>query len=66
MFRGRLLVFEFVLFIVLWVSSSVAMGLFIPHLKAEHVKRVLYGFGVAVAGLIVVAGILGTIVIVFD
>ena len=41
MFRGRVLVFEIVLFIAFWIGSAIAMGLFIPHLKAEHIKRAL-------------------------
>lgn len=66
MFRGRLLPFEFALFIVFWISSSIALGLFIPHLKAEQVKRAIYGFGIAIAGFTIVLAILGTIVVVFD
>lgn len=66
MIRGRLLPFEIVLFIFFWISSSVALGFFIPHLKPTHVKRAVYGFGIAFAGLVIVLGILGTIVVVFD
>lgn len=66
MIRGRLLPFEIVLFIIFWISSSIALGVFVPYLKTTHLKCAVYGFGIACVGFAVVLGIFATIVIVFD
>lgn len=66
MIRGFPLRFVVIILFMLWVCFSLGIGFCVPRLKGQHVKTVLYGFGAAVAGLVVTLTAISIIVVFFN
>lgn len=66
MIRGFPIQFVLVILFILWVCFSLSIGFCIPRLKGRHIKTMLYGFGAAIAGLMVTLTIISMIVVFFN